>query len=190
MVLPKSSPWGTVQSWKNIATGIDLATTSSHGGIKLSGSRQTRMPEAFKVKGGWYEEDVKLYFVVLAFPNCFEEKYTEIAHKMIKNYYPDNYAKWSGKPVSLEESLVLRQKKFAEENVNNYVTLAAFGSWHENVPQGMVGVFAGKGGRKENGQYPDDCKEFLVPEKEYEERNELPFVIDINRHKEFKFLNR
>lgn len=56
---------------------------------------------------------------------------------------------------------------FRTEHANDYLVLSAFGDWHEKVPKGYVGVFAGKGGRTANGHFPEDTKWFLVPHAEY-----------------------
>jgi len=74
----------------------------------------------------------------------------------------------------------LEQAMFEREHHNEYLGLAAWGSWHDLVPDGMVGVFAGRGGRLPNGQYPNDSAWFLVPEVEYQARPPMPFSFIIN----------
>lgn len=70
-------------------------------------------------------------------------------------------------------------------HADDYITLAAWGDWHDSVPPNYVGVFAGRGGRMENGAYPPDTKYFFVPADEYQKR-ERQFIIDTSRHIECK----
>lgn len=187
-LVSKTSPWGKIQTSSEIADGIQSVSTASHGGFKLDRSKQAKMPKSLKLKGGWYEEDVECFRVMLAFPECFDQKDVEMAHKTIKDYHPEDYKNWSGKEVKLEESFVLREEKFKKDNVNNYIVLSAFGSWHPKVPKGFVGVLAGKGGRLKNGMYPNDLKWFLIPQEEYDSKADMFFVIDTIRHQEIESL--
>lgn len=80
------------------------------------------------------------------------------------------------------EQIEAEKKNIKENHAEDYITLAAWGDWHEQVPKGYVGVFAGKGGRLPNGNYPPDTKYFLVPKEEYANPPQPPFIIDTNRH--------
>lgn len=184
----KLSPWGKIQTSRTIADGIEMVSTASHGGFKLDRKNNAKMPKALRLPNGWYEEDVEYNRVVIIFPQFFDQETVKNAHRTIKDYHPQVYQNWSGQEVKLEESFVLRRQKFEKENADNYVGMSAFGDWKEGVPKGFVGVFAGKGGRKKNGEYPEDTKWFLVPSEEYEKRN-MFFVIDPARHEEIKALN-
>jgi hypothetical protein len=72
------------------------------------------------------------------------------------------------------------EEEFYAANAGRLMAIAAWGDWHESVPQGMVGVCAQRdgprGGRGE-GRW------FLVSAEEY--TVSPPFVIDESRHKEF-----
>jgi hypothetical protein len=188
MPLPKTTPWGPPQHWTNIAEGIDCVSTAGHGGIKLSRQRQAKMPAALKLEGGWYEEDVEYNRVVVVFPECFKTEQVAGAHAVLKDWCPDEYAAWSGQPVAIEDSHVLRERIFREKHKNDYMVMSAWGDWKEGVPKGMVGVFAGRGGRTEDHRFPGDCKYFLVPAEEYQTRKG-DFVIDLTRHKEIPPIN-
>lgn len=75
------------------------------------------------------------------------------------------------------------EDKFKIEHKNDYISLAAWGDWHEKVEKGFVGVFAGRGGRTPEGSYPEDTAYFLVPSEEYEtDKSRYGFVIDEARH--------
>ncbi len=180
------SPWGTIQSSTELAPGIVSVDTPSHGGIHLSRERQRAMPAALKLKTPWYEEDLEYNRVLLAFPDLFKPEQVEKAHETLRDWHPDVYQAWTGKEVKPEESRVLRERLFKEANKDNYIVLAAWGSWNEKVPKGFVGVFAGKGGRQEDGMYPPDCKYFLVPDEEYHSGD---FVVDPARHKEVESIS-
>ncbi len=71
------------------------------------------------------------------------------------------------------------EDRFYIAHNNDYIVMTAWGDWHEKIPQGFVGVFAGRGGRTKDGSYPNDAAYFLVPEEEYnKDRTRYGFVID------------
>ena len=76
-----ASPWGRVNHLQQITEGIAWVSTPSHGGIKLSAERNKQMPAAFKVAGGWYEEDCEASKVIAVFPDHFDPKDVDAAIK-------------------------------------------------------------------------------------------------------------
>lgn len=79
----QSSPWGSVQSQRELAPGIIQVSTAGHGGIWLSLERQVQLPAwALEVPSGycpkpmWWEEDCEAMIVVYVF---WEE---------LKHHYP------------------------------------------------------------------------------------------------------
>lgn len=172
-----ASPWGRIDHYKQIAEGIALVSTPSHGGFKLDAKRNKQMPPAFKLAGGWYEEDCEAAKVFAVFPEYFDPKGLNAAIQTLKNFFPVEYEIWSGQKVALEESLTLREQKFLEDNHGKYLTCAAWGDWHKDVPKGMVGICA----RLNNSVGTE--KYFLVPAEEYALRQHQ-FVIDTDRHQE------
>ena len=62
---PQSSPWGAIQSARQIATGIWEVSTASHGGIILSQERYDALPAALQVNryggGVAFEEDCEAF---------------------------------------------------------------------------------------------------------------------------------
>ena len=175
----KNTPWGKPQSEDIIAEGISFYSTASHGGIKLDSKRNAMMPECFRRLNGWYEEDVDSGFVMLIFPQHFDEKTVTNAHYVIKNYHPDEYTIWSGKPVTPEESRTLRERIFHRDNANNYIAISAYGDWHPTVPKGMTGVVATLGG--ESNRIGSKAF-FLVPSEEYRSNQGMGFVINPTKH--------
>jgi hypothetical protein len=51
------TPWGKAQSITRFCPGFDIYSTSRHGGVRLSAKLNKNVPDVFKIKGGWYEED-------------------------------------------------------------------------------------------------------------------------------------
>lgn len=173
-----NTPWGKSQSKTKYAPGINFYSTASHGGIKLSAGKNAEIPEYMRNVNGWYEEDCEWAKVVVFFryEGYFNEKMIDNAHRSMMNWNPDEYERLMNCEIPLEMSLVKRDRKFAEDNKNNYVVISAFGDWHPEVPKGFVGVLATLGGNRSNS-----VKKFLVPNEEYKGH----FVIDLNRHKEW-----
>jgi hypothetical protein len=96
---------------------------------------------------------------------CLECTEKNKAEGLVWSEYHKNWVTPETK-ASFKE-LLRQQKLFREQHRGDYLVISAIGDWHEKVPAGSVGVFAGKGGRTEWGGFPDDVKWFLVPEAEY-----------------------
>lgn len=173
----KTSPWGRIQDIKSFGIGIDFVGTASHGGFKLDSKRNAQVPEPFRNKNGWYEEDCEAAFVIMSFPELFSDEQVKSAHRSAKNWYPERYERHFGVVIPLEESCEKRSIAFDEQNHGNFVVRSAWGDWHDNVPKGMVGVYA-------KCQKTGEEKYFLVGGEEYKDRNAHGFVIDLERHQE------
>ena len=83
------TPWGVAADKTIYGDGVDLYTTASHGGFRLSDDRQAAIerlwPEAGEIVGGaWYEEDCEWALVALAFPSLFDGKHVRLAAKVAK----------------------------------------------------------------------------------------------------------
>ena len=61
------TPWGPAQHVERLADGIELVSTPSHGGIKLSAPRLGAMPPTARTDDGWYEEDCEACWPLRAF---------------------------------------------------------------------------------------------------------------------------
>lgn len=175
------TPWGTADSVKVVAEGITAVSTPGHGGYKLSAKRNKMVPEALREKGGWYEEDCKYAVVLVTFPEHYEPKEVESARATLKDWYPGKYEKAYGVKVEPSESHILRERAEYEEVKNELLSYSAFGDWHKEVPEGMVGLLARVGGREGPKENPE--RWFLVPGEEYGNGKRF-FVIDPARHKE------
>lgn len=163
------SPWGKIQSIAIFGGGsIAHVSTAGHGGIKLDRYANERVHVAWRRPGGWYEEDVEWSIVALTFGTDagVSLQSVESARQTAKDYYPDEYQAIYG-PIAVDESLTLRERAARELAVGRWQILACWGDWAENVPGGMVGVFARVGGR--GGPPGSDEGYFLVTAEQYEE---------------------
>lgn len=181
------SPWGPIQHFSTIAEGIYGVSTAGHGGLKLSQDRQSKMPDVFKLTDGWYEEDCACAFVMLAFPDVFYPDTVMSAHTTAKNTFPDEYEAHFGGVIPIEESYTKRERKFATDHANDWVSCAAWGNGQKSlvsgkqyfVPADMVLVVCRKG---VGGPLNAEERFFLVSEKEYATRSFWGFVIDETKH--------
>lgn len=71
----QNTPWGVADDSSQIADGIVIHSTPSHGGMELSAERHDALQRKFKFNtfagGRFYEEDCDVCAVVIAFPTCF-----------------------------------------------------------------------------------------------------------------------
>jgi hypothetical protein len=183
------SPWGYVQHQTIIAPGITQVSTAGHGGILLSPERQNAMPAALRREHASYEEDCAWSLVAVAFPEEFEAHYANLpwyqgdiiksAKATVRNFYPSDYEAHFGVTLQPGESMRRDEETFYEAHKDDFVVVSAYGSWHEQVPEGMVGVTAKRGGW--SGR-ESEARSYLVPKREYDQRDPLGFVIDETRH--------
>jgi hypothetical protein len=126
----------------------------------------------FRRNLGWYEEDCEAaiveYFLNLHFD--LEHRLDENAHieneKILKNYFPEEWERHTGKKLDPSESTTLRRKIFDKETVNKYVCFSC---------HGLDSFVLAWCRRKSDGAE----KQFLVRTKRYRERD--PFhVVDEN----------
>jgi hypothetical protein len=177
------TPWGQAQTVNKLSDHIVQVTTAGHGGIHVSQSRNRQIHQVWRQAKGWYEEDCEWVIVALTFPSLFTAEQVTEAHRVARDYYPDEYGQLFG-PVQTHDSYTLRQRAFHEANADRYVVTAAWGYRNNlrgriDVPEGLVGVVARVGGHdKPSG----DEAYFLVPADEYQARTNFGFVIDEERH--------
>ena len=174
------TPWGMSDSQTTLADGITSISTPGHGGIHLRPDINELMPDYMRNTPGFYEEDCEWAQVAVVFPQVFEKK-IKGAKNSLRNYQPEMYERFFNTIVMPGESRCRDEHIHQMQNHDKYQTLTAWGDWQEGVPEGMVGVFAGRGGRLGNGPYPADTAYFLVPEIEYRNRNGT-FIVDESRH--------
>jgi len=108
-----NTPWGAAQHSEKIARGIMLYSTAGHGGIHLSPTVNSKMPEALRIEDGWYEEDCDWALVALAFPQFFIKDYAN-AVSAAKNWHPDRYEKYFGIVLEAKDSYI-RHRELLEK---------------------------------------------------------------------------
>jgi hypothetical protein len=193
------TPWGLAQTIKTVAPGIQLVTTSSHGGYLLDPARSAAMPaymagKKFTEGRSAYEEDCDWCMPALVFEPEFRAFLTKTgspdvetvfksAKETLRHWLPDAYEIFYGVTLQPGESRERDQQKFNIDNKANWITTAAWGDWKNGVPKGMVGVCTRLGGRSSANSSAE--RYFLVPADEYR-GGALPFgfVIDPDRHAE------
>jgi len=181
-----STPWGRADNVEVVAPGIVNVGTPSHGGVHLDAERNRRMPKWFRQNDGWYEEDIDANAPMLIFFKEFDafqkekgskyhgKKLLELIIKTLKEWRPDEYGDYSGHPVALEDSSILRKRAFFRENEGRFITTFACGDWHEAVPEGFVGIGAMM--HRIDGRPYGKPKHALVPDSRYRNR-EFGYVV-------------
>ena len=107
------TPWGKADYVKKCAEGVYFAGTPSHGGIKLSASRNAQVHEAWRNAGGWYEEDCEWAIVEYTWPEILRpvgyvtHPTQERVLEVLRNYCPYGYMAVTGEVLTLETSRVL-----------------------------------------------------------------------------------
>jgi len=179
----KRSPWGKVEFERQLADGIVFCNTAGHGGIHLNAKRQRQMPAALRNSTPWYEEDCEVGLVFLAFPDLFPDR-QQTADRLVRDYFPDQYEAHLQCSILPGHSDKKDEKRFEEDNRNNYVVTAAWADWHKDVPKDHVAVVATiGGGRDEESQ--KTRRYFLVSADEYKNKK-FGFVVDLTKHKEIE----
>lgn len=178
--VPMNTPWGQTQSGNVVQEGVYWVSTAGHGGYKLSAKANARIPEAFRVKDGWYEEDCD--WAIPAFFLALPDADMDAAHKTLKNWHWRAYEAFFKCEIPRGESFLKDEYLFAQDHANDWVVICAFGDWEKTVPNGMIGCIATKGGKRGHVNAPVEEKKFLVPDEEYKARGRFGFVIDPARH--------
>lgn len=106
------------------------------------------MPASLKLDGISYEEDADYALVALGFEAEFKNNggadalMVRNAHDTVRNWHPDRYAAFTGKPAEPRESHILKLRNAYTARIGRDVVVAAFGSWADWVPEGKTGVIA------------------------------------------------
>ena len=187
----QSTPWGRADFARVLAPGIGSVSTPGHGGIKVCGKLNKLIPDYMRCEGGWYEEDCDWCIPYLVFgveiaagtagdpeygPHCAAVLASEQPKQTLCAWRPDAYAKFFNVPIETlrGKSYIYDNRCFENEHANDYVAIAAWGSSHETVPEGFVGVCATLGGKRSNREAE---KFSLVPQADYDARTEHGYVM-------------
>jgi hypothetical protein len=138
--------WGIAQETRRIAPGIIWYSTASHGGYAVSATLAATMrPHLYEIgvmrwTRLWFEEDCAWAAVVTQWPELFSEADRKAADGTLGNWYPDAWEAEYGRKLTASESIVIADREFAAATREKLVARAAWGDWHEKVPEGYVGV--------------------------------------------------
>lgn len=169
------TPWGKADFQTKLIDGIISYSTPSHGGIHVREDLNLNVHSAWRHDGGWYEEDCDWAIVAYHFPAAFTKDQMAFAINILKNWKPKEYMKVTGTTLAIKESHKLQEEAWRILHADHLQVISAFGSWHPDVPPGMVGVAMVPGGRGDHGQYDERrVRYFLVPKEDYTDQ----FYID------------
>jgi hypothetical protein len=178
------TPWGQADWVGRYVKGLNCYHTPGHGGFKVAGTLNAKIPEILRNADGWYEEDSEWAKVAFALPEFFTDFEKKHALATVIHFYPDEYEALTGKIIPEGQSQEKDRKLFAERNVDNWIVISASSSKEH---EGMVETYATKGGARKTWNGPEiEEKRFLVPTKDYNNRSlGFGFVIDLAQHAEF-----
>lgn len=181
--VPSYTPWGAPQTVKTLADGVISYTTSSHGGIFVRSDVNEQIPDYARDAEGWYEEDCGWAIVAYFLPHVLPDEHEE-AISTLKHWFPEIYERATGTVLQPGESHSKDEQMFHAAHQDDYIVVTAWGEWHEQVPDGMIAVFATKGGKVKGYNHPSDERWFLIPEEEYK----IPCIVDLSKHQEIEAL--
>lgn len=185
-----STPWGKSQgATVYVEDGIYKHSTASHGGMKVYAKLNKLIPEPYRNKDGWYEEDGERNKVIVSLPQFFTKREVRQATEAVINRYPDEYEMVTGTKILPGQSLKRDEQLFHAKHANDWIGISASSFEDENGTK-LVAVTASIGGersRYENGrEITVDTKVFIVPREEYSNGwQPFGFVIDESKHPEF-----
>ncbi|WP_072815928.1 DUF7007 domain-containing protein [Rhodococcus zopfii] len=141
--IPIKSPWGAVQYGRVLADGT--VSTAGHGGVRISSERLKQMPAALRIgRRRWFEEDCEAALVGLAFADDLEldDRRRASMAASVADWFPDKWEAHFGRTLKPGQSHNRDKENFEAATINEMVVDSALGDWHEDVPQGLVGVTA------------------------------------------------
>ncbi|MGE4404387.1 DUF7007 domain-containing protein [Pseudomonas sp.] len=186
---PEWSNWDAIEEAEELLPGIWSVSTASHGGLILSGERQEAMPEALRIEGASYEEDVNWSHVVLAFESEFREHsklpgaQIALARDCVRCWHPDAFTTFTGEKVTEEGSYTLKRRRAYQSCIGELCVTAAWGSWADWVPEGKTGVVGSvirSVDHLGHATYESACQYALVDAKAYEARTDPVSFASLN----------
>ena len=156
----QASPWGLIQTVKNLAQGIWKVTTVSHGGIKLSPDRNKQIPKDVRSSDEWYEEDEAMEIVYLTFSNEISESKKRKRRK-------------------LKEDVEFSLNGDGMTNIHPEIETTSFGSgdyWFTMNQSDFDNYLKSKGVHEDDGKIVDDDDGFVfgrIPYQESRKRRKL-----------------
>lgn len=172
--LPRSTPWGPSQVATRYTEGIICHDTASHGGFFLDEGRNAAMHSALRLPEGWYEEDCDWGLVATGYPHFFTDRERRSADKTLRDWHPDAWESFHGRPLERSESFARDREGFERDHAEDWIVIAATQS-HAH-PGDVIGI-ASRGGHRGAAL----TRSFIIPGSDYA-RGKHGFVIDPARH--------
>lgn len=167
-----------------VIEGVTFESTPGHGHWHLTAERLAQVPAALRTPTdcysgeGIFEEDVEWARVALSFPEELPEL-QERAEQVLRNFHPEIWEEWTGKTLEPGQSQQRDRDVALAEHANDLVAISAWGSWHDRVPAGKVGVLAVPGKHVDGlRSRSPEAEYFLVRQDRYQARPESGYVID------------
>lgn len=184
------TPWGKSQGHQILGDGITFYHTAGHGGIHVLSKQNMQIPEYMRNNDGWYEEDCEQAKVAVCFPSCFVtakttlEQVMTVAMATLRDWFPEAYEHYTGLQLGAGESFKRDEQLFREKTKTCMVVMSVINSMDH---KDMVRCFAVRGGRNANGCYASlDAATYLIPAREYEQRDRFGYIVDESTYKPVK----
>ena len=155
--------------------------TPGHSWLVLNGEETSRVPDFARRTD--YEEDTEWSLAVMSLPELANDPKLfggpaagtlERAQTMCRDWYPDEFEKFTGEKATPENSLKRAEAAFLAANTNNWVVVAASGDWKQGVPAGYVEAIATLGSIRGSGVQE---RIFHILKEEYDRRPRFGYVI-------------
>jgi len=172
------SPWSGIDNVEMLCVGVYSVSTASHGGVWVAPYLRELLPQDTEFsEQGWYEEDCAAAIPLAIFATRIYgysgKNVLEQSMNVWRDYFPNLYERWFDAVINTKESVVRSHEEFFEINKMKYIATAAWGSWAEGVPEGMVGVHAVRSGDKGT-----ESTYWFVSTERYAKRGRFGYVID------------
>lgn len=170
-----NTPWGASQCATVYADGVVSHSTAGHGGFHLDAAHNAKVHPALRARGGWYEEDCAWAAVAHALPELFTDYERRCADQTIRDWYPDAWETFHGRPLLPGESHEKDRQAFERDHASDWIVISAIRSDHH---PGMTECVATLGGDRRAAEQ----RRYLVASDEYHV-GRFGFVINEARHR-------
>lgn len=139
--------WGKANHVSEVAPGVAFADCEGHGGYRLSRERNMDIPKP--LRRDWYEEDTEAHIVGMYHPDVFNHD-GDSSKQAVKDYYPDDYEKATGRTLEFGESEGRDAQEYARAHTDDWELRSAL------AENGAVTAIYSRGKEKRELTIPDD----------------------------------